>query len=398
MKRLSLTILTGLILAQGSLPVLSLQPAEPAHEASNILVAMEDVMLDDKPGDNSKVPLEAHIYHSYTGRKYLLGPNDILNIKVYDTEEFDHENVLVQPDGNIVMAPFGSIDVAGKTIDELRTNLEDRMKYYLNDPHVAVQLVHSKPFTVYVSGAVLKPGSYELVTDVARNQMLADQTPEVLVERKTPLLSNVLVAAGGIQHDADLEHVKISNSIDGSSHEVNLLELITKGDTANDLYLIAGDSIHVPRLSTPYAVKDEHYNALLGSTVFQKSIPVKVYGYVSTPGLVRLDAAQSANLNSAIVSAGGYQATQGSHPPDKVFVSRIGENGQMVTRTVDPQREDMVLHPNDIVYVPNKSRSEAGKAFDYASRIIMPIAGIASSFNNWSLMFNPTRFQTNITP
>ncbi len=347
-------------------------------------------------GSEDMTQLKAHIYANFTGRKYLLGPNDIITVSVYDAPEFSQDNLLVQPDGNIVMAPFGSVSLAGMTIEEAQKLFTDKLKYYLNDPKVTIKLEHSKPFTVYVSGAVLKPGAYELVTDVFRNQMIADNTPEVLLERKTPLLSNVLVAAGGIAYDADLEHVQIINKIDGSRYEVNLLELIQNGDSAQDLYLIPGDTVHIPELQTAYAVKEEHYKDLLGSTIFQKQIPVKVYGYVNQPGLIRLDSAQSANLNSAIVSAGGYQS-DAAYAPNEVLVSRVDKNGRIVTRKVNPRQEDMTLMPNDIVYVPPKARPTVGRAFDFVGRLVMPLAAIGSGLNSWSLLFDPSRFNVTVT-
>lgn len=38
-----------------------------------------------------------------------------------------------------------------------------------------------------------------------------------------------------------------------------------------------------------------------------------------------------------------------------------------------------------------KKRPMIGKAFDYLNRIIVPMSNTASSYNNWALMFDPTR-------
>ncbi|WP_373531303.1 polysaccharide biosynthesis/export family protein [Vampirovibrio sp.] len=364
----------------------------------------------DKPADSPLLPagepsaesaaskqLSAQIVANFTGRKYRLGPNDILTISVYDAPEFSQENLLVQPDGNITLAPFGAIDVAGTTIDDLQKDVSQRLKYYLNDPKVTVKLERTKPFQVYVTGGVLRPGAYEMVTDISRVQMVSSSgSPGVLMERKLPLLSNVLVAAGGLKYDADLEHVRVRNRFDGSSFEINVLDLIQNGNTEQDLFLIAGDSVEVPSLPTPYALDDQKYKAMLGSSVFQKDIPVKVYGYVNKPGLYLLDGAQSANLNSAIGQAGGYLATEASYSPTKVYVSRVDGDGHLTTTTVDPRHDDLALRPNDIVYVPNKVVPRVGKAFDYMTRVVMPFASLAAGMNNWALLFDPTRFNVNL--
>lgn len=380
-----------------SLPAMSLAAktsqtpvAKIPAQAQQPLISIGEPSLENMASQ----PLNAHIIANYTGRKYRLGPNDILSVSVYDSPEFSQESMLVQPDGNITLAPFGSINVAGMTIEELQKDLTERLKFYLNKPQVTVKLDHTKPFQVYVAGAVLRPGPYEMLTDISRNQMVQSTAPGLVLERKLPLLSNILVASGGLRYDADLEHVKIHNKFDGASFEVNLLDLVQNANSDQDLFLIAGDSVEVPVLPTPYAVDEKKYKTMLGSSIFQKDIPVKVYGYVNKPGLLLLDGAQSANLNSAIGAAGGYLATEASYAPNKVYISRVDANGHMTTTTVDPRHEDMSLRPNDVVYVPNKITPRVGRAFDYLTRVVAPLGAIAAGANSWALLFDPTRFNT----
>lgn len=384
----------SLVLAAALQPVMALAETTIKTEPQTQLISVGEPSLEKV----SSQQLNAHITANYTGRKYRLGPNDVLTVSVYDSPEFSQTDLLVQPDGNITLAPFGAISVAGVTIEELQKDLTERLKYYLNNPQVTVKLQHTKPFQVYVAGAVLRPGPYEMLTDITRNQMVQSTTPGLVLERRLPLLSNVLVACGGLRYDADLEHVKIHNKFDGSSFEVNLLDLVQNANSDQDLFLITGDSVEVPTLSTPYAVDEKKYKAMLGSSIFQREIPVKIYGYVNRPGLVMLDTAQTANLNSAIGQAGGYLATEASYSPTKVYVSRVDANGHMTTTTVDPRHEDMSLRPNDVVYVPNKITPRIGKAFDYLSRIVTPLAAVGGGLNSWALLFDPTRYSINVNP
>jgi polysaccharide biosynthesis/export protein len=390
----------SLVLSSIFLPAAALAEKAAVQPAQTMPVSSQQSLISiGEPTSLEKIgeqPLNAHIIANYTGRKYRLGPNDVLGVSVYDSPEFSQEDLLVQPDGNITLAPFGSINVAGMTIDELQKDLTERLKYYLNKPQVTVKLVHTKPFQVYVAGAVLRPGPYEMLTDITRNQMVQNTAPGLVLERKLPLLSNVLVASGGLRYDADLEHVKIRNKFDGTSFEVNLLDLIQNANSDQDMFLIAGDSVEVPALATPYAVDEKKYKAMLGSSIFQKEIPVKIYGYVNKPGLVLLDGAQSANLNSAIGAAGGYLSTEASYSPNKVYISRVDGNGHMTTTTVDPRHEDLNLRPNDVVYVPNKITPRIGNAFDYLARVVAPFSSIGMGANNWALLFDPTRYSLNV--
>lgn len=326
-------------------------------------------------------------------RDYVLGPNDIISIFVYDSEEFNQEKMRIQPDGNIIIAPLGQVKASGKTVEELHILLVNQYKKYLKEPLVTIRLDQLRPFVAYVNGAVLNPGGYELNADTSTHQGFVSADLSLLqVERKSPLLSNLLVAAGGVKFDADLEHIKITNSINKSELVVNLMDILEKGDTRQDIYLIAGDVVTVPKLPTPLAVSEEKYIKYATSTFSPKYIPVKVFGYVTHPGLVKLDSSASITLNSAIMAAGGY-LTDAAYAPKKVYISRADVSGKLVTKTVNPMSNDMVVMPNDIVYVPEKARPLAGKAFDAMTKFIAPANGVANTYNNWALMFNPTRYQ-----
>ncbi len=323
-------------------------------------------------------------------RKYILGPNDIISINVYDSPEFNQEKIKIQPDGNVIIAPFGILPIAGLSIDEVYELLNKKISYYLRNPQITIKLEKTKPFIVYVMGAVTNPGSYELSSDTDKSSSkYNNENPDTYVERKTPLLSNILVAAGGINFDADLEHIQIKNKLNGDSMEVNLLDLLD-GDTNQDIYLMAYDTVYVPKLHTPFAVSSVKYKKFAGATFSPRKVLVKVLGYVNRPGLISLDSSKSLNINSAIAAAGGY-LLDSAYAPKNVYLSRADASGKLVTTKINPSGNDTVIMPNDIIYVPEKKRPMIGKAFDYLNRIIVPMSNTASSYNNWALMFDPTR-------
>lgn len=326
-------------------------------------------------------------------REYLLGANDVISVFVYDSEEFNREKIRIQPNGNIVLAPLGSIKAAGKTIEELHKLLVNKYKFYLKDPQVTIRLDQTKPFIAYVRGNVLNPGGYELNTDTSVHQGIVSQDVSLLqMERKSPLLSNLLVASGGAKFDSDFEHIKIKNKNTNEEFEVNLLRLLDNGDANQDICLIAGDVIYVPKLPTPLAVSEDNYKKYMTSTFSPKYVPVKVFGYVTNPGIIKLDSSSSITINSAIMGAGGY-LTDAAYAPKKVYLSRADASGKLVTKIINPMSNDTIVMPNDIVYVPEKPRPLIAKAFDAINRVIMPVNTFANAYNNWALMFNPTRYQ-----
>lgn len=329
---------------------------------------------------------------SFIARNYILGPNDVIKIKFFSTPEFDIESLRVPPDGEVALAHIGSLEIAGLTLVQLQEILEKKYKFYIKNPQISVTLIESKPFIVYVSGAVIKPGSYELDTNTSDSQFVNSTISDIRILRKTPLLSNVIIAAGGLAYDADLENVVVSNNIDNSRFEINLLELIENGDSNQDIYLMPGDSVFIPKVITPLVIDDSKYKKYISSSISQKSIPVKIIGYVNKPGLINLDSSQSFNINSAIASAGGYM-NDSPYPPSKIYLSRIDNNGRLIVKTINPMSKDVVLMPNDIIYVPEKLRPTLGRAFDFLGRILNPVNNFANSYNNWALMFDPTRYQ-----
>ncbi len=335
-------------------------------------------------------------YNDYTNngkqRAYRLGANDIISIFVYDFKEFDHEKIRVQPDGNIIISPLGSIYVAGKSVNELHDILVEKYKFYLKNPQVTIRLDYLKPFIAYVTGNVLKPGGYELNTDTTTHYPYSSTNLDLLkIQRKNPLLSNLLVAAGGVKFDTDLENITITNKFDNANFKVNLLKIIENGDTEQDIYLVAGDVIGVPKLPTPLLVSEENYKKYATSTFSPKEVPIKVFGYVSTPGLVKLDSSASITINSAIMQAGGY-LTDAAYAPKKIYLSRADASGKLVTKEVNPMLNDIIVMPNDIVYVPEKPRPLIAKSFEAATKIMTPFLMFTNTYNNGALMFNPKRY------
>lgn len=326
-------------------------------------------------------------------REYLLGPNDIISVIVYDEKDLTQERLRVQPDGNIIIAPLGQVNVAGKTINDLQKMLVKSYKFYLKDPRITVRLDQVRPFMAYVTGNVLNPGGYELNMDTASVYPAGvNSFSDVQITRRSPLLSNILIASGGAKFDSDFEHIKITNSNTQETFEVNLMNILERKDSRDDIYLMAGDVVTVPKLPTPLAVSEEKYVKYITSTFAPRYIPVKVFGYVQHPGLVKLDSTASITLNSALMEAGGY-LTDAAYAPKKVYISRADASGKLVTKKVNPMANDIAVMPNDIIYVPEKARPLIAKAFDAMAKILNPINGFANTYNNWALMFNPTRYQ-----
>lgn len=68
---------------------------------------------------------------------YRLNVGDQLQIESTTAADVER-SVLIQPDGRITLPQLGQIPAAGRTIDELRDDLTERYKQFINDPSITV--------------------------------------------------------------------------------------------------------------------------------------------------------------------------------------------------------------------------------------------------------------------
>jgi len=89
---------------------------------------------------------------------YHLGAGDKLRIIVFGEEALTGE-FFVSGAGKIAFPLIGDIDALGKTIPELQSAIEDKLKDgYLKMPKVSAEVLNYRPF--YILGEVMKPGEY----------------------------------------------------------------------------------------------------------------------------------------------------------------------------------------------------------------------------------------------
>lgn len=91
---------------------------------------------------------------------YLLGPEDILKVAVWKDEQLTQE-LVVRPDGMISFPLIGEVVVAGRTVEEVRSDITTRLMKYLPTPNVTVTVLKVQSYRIYVLGRVLKPGEYQ---------------------------------------------------------------------------------------------------------------------------------------------------------------------------------------------------------------------------------------------
>lgn len=108
--------------------------------------------------DSRPMPLNAATETPAT--HYRLGPRDVLRITVFGDEAVSGEHK-IDGNGNVTMPLVGQVKAAGETPAELTVRVERKLREYMHDPKVNIQLLTQRP--IYVIGEVRNPGSYAYV-------------------------------------------------------------------------------------------------------------------------------------------------------------------------------------------------------------------------------------------
>jgi polysaccharide export outer membrane protein len=138
---------------------------------------------------------------------YKLGAGDKVNMKVFGDDTLSGA-YQVDGKGMFSVPLLGSIEAAGLTKNELEDQLRTKLKRYLNDPRVAVEIESYRPF--YIIGEVQKPGSYNYVSGMT--------------------VINAVAIAGGFTYRAKEDAFAIRRSTDRSTVEGRQMTQVQPGD------------------------------------------------------------------------------------------------------------------------------------------------------------------------
>jgi polysaccharide export outer membrane protein len=152
--------------------------------------------------------------------KYLVGPEDLLFIKVWREPDFTLP-VAVRPDGKITMPLIGEVQAAGETPLQLTKTLSELLAKYLNNPEVNVFVTEVRSKKFYINGEVERTGSFPLVT------------PTRILE--------ALSHAGGFRDFANTKKIRILRG--EKVYYFNYREVTNGKRLEQNIYLESGDQI-----------------------------------------------------------------------------------------------------------------------------------------------------------
>jgi polysaccharide biosynthesis/export protein len=103
---------------------------------------------------------------------YVIGPGDQIGISVWRDENLTR-TVVVLPDGKINFPLIGEIVAGGKTVRQLKQELEKRLARYVSDTGMTVEVKQSNSLIIFVIGRVNVPGRQLLLANTNVLQALA---------------------------------------------------------------------------------------------------------------------------------------------------------------------------------------------------------------------------------
>lgn len=158
---------------------------------------------------------------------YIVQPGDILVIDVWKEKDLQRE-LMVRPDGGLDFPLIGNIDVSGKTVEQLRKEITEKLTKYVPDPVVTLSVKQSSGNIIYVVGKVNKPGNF-------------------VATRNTDVMQ-ALSIAGGLTPYASPNKIKILRREHGTLKSIPFkYSRVEKGeDLEQNILLQGGDVIIVP--------------------------------------------------------------------------------------------------------------------------------------------------------
>ncbi|MFB3903578.1 MAG: polysaccharide biosynthesis/export family protein [Acidobacteriota bacterium] len=277
---------------------------------------------------------------------YRLGPGDLITVDVFGIEGFGR-NLRVSSTGTITLPYIGVVEAAGLTTAELEQELSRTLDgRFIKNPQVSVFVVEYRSQSVFVLGAVQRPGQYQITSPLRLVDAIGlagglnlEAADNFAIIQKKGATSGPAENAAAMNADAGQTSAAAPKV---ESVRVNLKDLLENGNMALNVQISGGDVVQVPERQIA-----RYY----------------VIGDVNRPGAYELPREENMFLSQALAEAGGPMRTAKA---SKAVLVRWDENGQRKELPVDVaqilkgKKPDLPLQANDVLFLPGSTAKSIG--------------------------------------
>ena len=244
--------------------------------------------------------------------------------------------IVVDDEGRIRLPYVGPLSVAGRTPEEVQGEIETQLRGLSQHPQALVLVVESVQNSIYVSGAITKPGRIRL--SAARERLL-----------------DAIALSGG--PSVDIEDADILLVRGNRTGRIRLSDL--RAQDAANIILAPGDRIQI--------LKDPRTFSVFGATDKVSQIPF---------------ATHSVSLSDAIARSAGPSDSRAD--PRNVFLFRYeiaaGASGEKPViyhlDMMNPQSyflaQRFVIQNGDVLYFSNSRANAAAKFINLLNQLVSP--------------------------
>jgi polysaccharide export outer membrane protein len=198
-------------------------PAPATTPSASIDPTKIDPTKMGAPRDATNKPPAVHVDE----KGFILGAEDQIAITVYGSPEFSGSH-MIRPDGKITLNFIGEVMATDLTPEQLGNDIKEKIKKYIVDPDVSVQVLAVRSKKYFIQGEVGRTGEFPLTV------------PMRVLE--------ALVNAGGFKDFANKKNIIIMRGTDmrGTQRiKFNYNEVIKGKHLEQNIYLENGDIILV---------------------------------------------------------------------------------------------------------------------------------------------------------
>ena len=289
--------------------------------------------------------------------EYRLGPGDVLEIEIVG-DLASRVRTVVGPDGKVYFNMLPGVDVWGLTVAEARNRRVQEMQRYVREEQpISLTVRSAENQKIWVLGRLDKPGAYSLVGPMTLLEAVAEAggvAPASAFATRGGGSMSMAASSAATDEAADLGRAFVLRK--GQLLRVNFEKLLREGDMSQNIYLQPDDFVYLP-------------SATVGS--------VHVLGAVNNPRAVEFT--NRLTLVQAVAQAGGTLIREAF--PSQVAVVR-GSLTQPKVAIVDMnailtgKTADIVLEPQDIVYVPHSPYRVLTRYLDTILTTFVRVVGV----------------------